>query len=170
MNSFPSDTWAASHSNMVTFTGAEIQEAKSPVLFEKWEFTPDSAGAGRFRGGHGWEFHYRVLQEVTLISVIERTRVAGGFGQRRGHSGTRNRLCIDYPDGQTRELRKATDLKVPAGARVRVWAGGGGGYGDPAERDPEAVRRDVRDGVLSAATARRIYAHALQDRKIAVAS
>lgn len=148
-----------------TLTGAEIQEAKSPVLFEKWEFTPDSAGAGRFRGGHGWEFHYRVLRDVSLISVIERTRVAGGFGQRGGHAGSRNRLCIDYPDGQTRELRKVTDLKVPAGARVRVWAGGGGGYGDPAERDPQAVRRDVRDGVLSAAAAQKIYTHALQGRQ-----
>jgi N-methylhydantoinase B len=141
-----------------TLTGAEIQEAKSPVLFEKWEFTPDSAGAGRFRGGHGWEFSYRALQDVMLISVIERTRVPG-FAQGGGLRGTPNRFRVEYPSGEIRELRKITDLKVPAGTLIHVWCGGGGGYGKPSERDPAAVRRDVRDGVVTREAASRLYPH-----------
>ncbi len=142
-----------------TLTGAEIQEAKSPVLFEKWEFTPDSAGPGRHRGGHGWEFRYKVLQDITLISVVERTRTPG-YAQRGGLSGKPNRFRIEFPSGEVRELRKITDLKAPAGTRIHVWCGGGGGYGDPAQRDVQAVRRDVRDGVVSAEGARRHYPQA----------
>jgi N-methylhydantoinase B len=96
-----------------------------------------------------------------MISVIERTRVPG-FGQAGGKSGLPNHLSVDYPDGRTRELRKITDLKVPAGARVRVRCGGGGGYGPPAERDRDAVLKDLRDGFITLPAARAQYPHAFE--------
>lgn len=138
----------------------ELQEAKTPVHYEKWEITPDSAGPGKHRGGAGWELHYRVLEDSNIISVIERTRIPG-WAQQGGLSGTPNRLEIDFPDGTTRVLRKATDLPIPAGSRLRIYCGGGGGYGPPGERDPEAVRRDLLHGIITLEHARKHYAHAL---------
>jgi N-methylhydantoinase B len=54
-------------------------------------------------------------------------------------------------------VRKATQHPIAAGEKVKIMTGGGGGWGPPSERDPEAVRRDVREGYVSAETARRDY-------------
>ena len=141
-------------------TSPELQEAKTPVRFEKWEITPDSAGPGEYRGGSGWEFHYTVLQDVLLVSTIERTKVPG-WGQRGGLSGQPNRFEIDFPDGRTEVIRKVTDMHVPAGSRLRVYCGGGGGYGLPAARNPEAVKRDLLSGIITIKHAHEFYSHAL---------
>jgi N-methylhydantoinase B len=115
------------HSHMQS---PELLEAKLPVQFEQWEFTPDSAGPGQFRGGSGWQVSYRFLEDVMLISTIERTRVPG-WAQRGGLPGAPNRLEIDFADGHTETLRKVTNRKVPAGSHLRIYLGGGGGYGAP---------------------------------------
>lgn len=139
-----------------SLTECEVQEAKVPVVFERWEFTPDSAGAGKFRGGLGWEFHYRLLEDMTMISVIERTKMPG-WTQRGGQPGATNGLFVDYPDGTTTELTKVTDLKIPKGSRVRVYCGGGGGYGVPATRARNLVEADLRNGLISPEAARDVY-------------
>jgi N-methylhydantoinase B len=142
----------------------ELQEAKAPILFEKWELTPDSGGAGRFRGGSGWELHYRLLEDVMLISTVERTKVPS-WGQRSGLPGLPNRFEIDFADGHTETVLKTTDRPVPAGSRFRVYCGGGGGYGDPAERVPEAVQRDLMNGLVTLDYVRRYHPHALVSRE-----
>jgi N-methylhydantoinase B len=63
------------------------------------------------------------------------------------------------------EKGKVTALKVVAGTLLCAESGGGGGWGDPADRDPELVRRDVRDGIISEAAARREYPHAYADER-----
>jgi N-methylhydantoinase B len=68
-----------------------------------------------------------------------------------------NGVEITSPEGALRQVRKATQHPIAAGERVRIMTGGGGGWGPPAERDPEAVRRDVREGYVSADAARRDY-------------
>lgn len=143
-----------------TLTGVELQEAKGPVRFERWEFTQDSPGPGKFRGGLGWHLHYRAMEELTLISVLERTKVPG-WGQADGLPGLPNQLLLDFPDGRTQEVRKVTDMKIPAGTRVRLYCGGGGGYGMPALRSREAVAQDLRNGVISQEYATKHHPHAL---------
>ena len=138
---------------------AELQEAKWPVLFERWELAPDSAGVGKFRGGMGWDVHWRFLEDVSLVSTIERTREPG-WAQRGGRAGSRNRLNIAFPDGRVEEMRKVTDLRVPKGSVVRIHCGGGGGYGMPSDRDPAAVREDLEQGYLTEAHARAHYPQA----------
>ena len=61
-----------------------------------------------------------------------------------------NGVEITAPDGAVRHVRKATQHPIAAGERVRIMTGGGGGYGPAAERDPEAVRRDVARGLRDA--------------------
>jgi N-methylhydantoinase B len=137
----------------------ELQEAKLPILYEKWEFTADSAGPGKYRGGSGWELHFQTLQDLSLISELERTKVPG-WAQKGGLSGTPNRFEIDFSDGHTESLIKATNRAVSAGSHFRIYCGGGGGYGAPAERDPAAVRRDLLDGLITEQHASTYYPHA----------
>jgi N-methylhydantoinase B len=138
----------------------ELVEAKLPVQFEQWEFTADSGGPGQFRGGSGWQVAYRFLEDVMLISTIERTQVPG-WAQCGGQSGAANRLEIDFPDGHTETLRKVTNRKVPAGSRLRIYLGGGGGYGAPSNRSAAAVRRDLLKGMITMQHARKYYPHAV---------
>jgi N-methylhydantoinase B len=138
----------------------ELQEAKTPVLFEKWEFAPDSGGPGEFRGGSGWDIHVKMLNDASVISTVERTQVPS-WAQKGGLSGAPNRFEVDFPDGHTEALRKVTDKHVPKGSRLRYRAGGGGGYGDPINRAPAAVQSDLLDGMVTVEHARRFYADAL---------
>jgi N-methylhydantoinase B len=138
----------------------ELLEAKLPIQFEQWEFTPDTAGPGEFRGGSGWQVAYRFLVDVMLISIVDRTQVPG-WAQHGGLSGAANRLEIDFADGPTETLRKVTDLKVPAGSRLRIYPGGGGGYGAPTKRAAAAVQRDLLNGMITLQHARKYYPHAV---------
>jgi N-methylhydantoinase B len=138
----------------------ELLEAKLPIQFEQWEFSPDSGGPGQFRGGSGWQVSYRFLENVMLISTIERTQVPG-WAQCGGLSGVPNRLEIDFADGHTETLRKVTNLNVPAGSRLRIYLGGGGGYGAPGNRSAEAVRGDLLNGMITMQHARKYYPHAV---------
>jgi N-methylhydantoinase B len=116
----------------------ELQEAKLPIL--------------------GWELHFLALEDLSVISEMERTKVPG-WAQKGGLSGTPNRFEIDFADGHTESLIKATDRHVPAGSRFRIYCGGGGGYGPPAERNPAAVNRDKLNGLITEAHAREYYPH-----------
>lgn len=142
----------------------ELQEAKLPILYEKWEFTPDSAGPGQFRGGSGWELHFKLHNDLLLVSTLERTRVPS-WGYLGGQSGQPNRFEVDFIDGHTETVMKTTDRKVPAGSRLRIYCGGGGGYGAPGERTREAVQRDLLDGIVSPAHVKKHYPHALSAKQ-----
>jgi N-methylhydantoinase B len=105
---------------------------------------------------------FHMLEDAWLTSALERTRNnpwgLGGGGEARPNS-----LEVVAPDGTSTSLAKATRFPVPKGAVVHLHTGGGGGYGPPAERDPEAVRRDVAEGYVSEAHAREHYPHAFED-------
>ncbi|MET0852380.1 MAG: hydantoinase B/oxoprolinase family protein, partial [Candidatus Rokuibacteriota bacterium] len=116
----------------------------------------DSGGAGRHRGGLGIEREYELLAPAYITFSLER-KVTPPWGLRGGKDGAVNGVEILSPDGSVRHVRKATRHPIAAGERVRIMTGGGGGYGPPAERDPEAVRRDVSEGYVSAEAAQRDY-------------
>lgn len=138
----------------------ELQETKWDfVQIEKWELAADSAGAGQYRGGMGWRVGYRMMRDVGMMTVIERTKEPS-WGQAGGQSGVANRVVLSYPDGRVVATTKVTGLELPQGTRVEVLCGGGGGYGEPAKRSREDVIRDVQLGYLSDAGARETYPHA----------
>jgi N-methylhydantoinase B len=99
---------------------------------------------------------YEFLAPAFITFSLER-KVTPPWGLKGGRDGAVNGVKITAPDGAVRHVRKATQHPIGAGDRVRILTGGGGGYGSPAERDPEAVRRDVREGYVSAEAARRDY-------------
>ncbi len=134
----------------------EIQEALYPVLVECYELAPDSAGAGRHRGGLGVLRRYRILAPTSFTAMMERTKVApwGILGGKDGRAGS---ITVERPGEAPMIANKTTNLALPAGTIITFRTSGGGGFGDPKERDPAAVLNDVRQGYVSAEAARADY-------------
>jgi N-methylhydantoinase B len=143
-----------------TMPPAEILEASYPVLFTEWGLRADSAGAGAHRGGFGAVYEVEVLSpggaDVALLG--ERGRFAP-FGVAGGQPAALNRFVWDTEDGPKEPpmASKVTGLRLANGQRARLETPGGGGWGDPAARAPEAVAQDVRRGLIGAGTAARDY-------------
>lgn len=140
-------------------TPVESLELHLPAIVERYELCPDSAGAGRNRGGWGTWFEFRVKEPETVITArgMERFRfrpwgLAGGRAAR-----LRNSAWVRTADGQERDLGRIDVLRAQPGDVVRFISTGGGGYGDPLTREAEAVEADVRSGLLSAELARQDY-------------
>ncbi len=139
----------------------EMFEIHNPVHIEFHEYWPDSAGAGRWRGGLGVESEFVVQGEnVTAIAfgdgVDEEARAFGLFG---GTAGAINSLSIEAPDGSVRRPQAKEIVRdILPGSRIRQQAGGGGGYGQAPERPLAEVLDDVRNGMVSAENARDLYA------------
>jgi N-methylhydantoinase B len=137
---------------------AEVIESISPVVMHKRELRPGSEGPGRNRGGFGQEMEIGVRSDVpwVLSAMYDRTRcpAQGIQGGSPGAAG-----AVRTADG--RELHPKRQQRMQAGERVVLSLPGGGGYGDPLEREPDLVARDVRDGLVSVERAREVYNVAL---------
>jgi N-methylhydantoinase B len=136
-------------------TPLEVLEMRSGMLFEKVELRTDSAGAGKFRGGAGIQRDIRFVLPGEYLSVIKKTR-SRPWALEGGLEPEPNQVVV-FP-GTEREMRVSTKrVAVEVGDRVSIFSAGGGGHGLPSERDPEAVRRDVAQGIVSVEAARTIY-------------
>jgi N-methylhydantoinase B len=133
---------------------AEVIESISPVVMHRREFRPGSEGPGRYRGGFGQEMEIGVRSPSpwTLSAMYDRTRcpAQGINGGSPGAPGS-----VRTSGG--RDLHPKRQQRIAAGERVVLSLPGGGGYGDPLEREPELVRRDVEDGLVSVERAREAY-------------
>lgn len=138
-------------------TPIEVLEMSFPVRVEYYEITADSGGAGRYRGGSGARRAWRVLGNDSQASIcLERTKSAP-FGLAGGKPGATARIAIETPDGKTRELNSKGGFPAPAGSRILLEVPGSGGYGPPADRDPDQLAEDLKDGYVSAEGAKRDY-------------
>jgi N-methylhydantoinase B len=137
---------------------AEICEQQFTVRIVSTELVPDSCGAGEFRGGLGIRRVYEFLQD-TGDGVCYTEQALEAFapqGIRGGLAGTAASLVVERADGSRHEFTKAR-LAMRTGDRLIITTGGGGGYGDPARRDRQAVLRDLREGKVSERAARDLY-------------
>jgi N-methylhydantoinase B len=140
----------------------EVEESRVPLLVERYELREDSGGAGKFRGGVGVVKEYHALGPTTAISIAERTEATKTAGIDGGKGGLLNE--ITYFPGTARELKRGKHkAELQAGDRVLIRSGGGGGWGNPFERDPEAVLADVIAGYVSRAAAEQDYGVVLSD-------
>jgi N-methylhydantoinase B len=135
---------------------SEVLESTSPLFIEKVEFIQDSGGAGKRRGGLGSRLHTRLLTPATFFSFIERGKTPH-WGIDGGKEGLRNYALIKSKDKGEFEVLKTTGIPLDKGDTIIGTAGGGGGYGDPLERDLEAVRGDVINGYVSIERAKLDY-------------
>jgi N-methylhydantoinase B len=138
-----------------TIPPMEILEAAYPVMFRQWALRPDSAGAGRHRGGLGAVYEIELLEERAEAFLFgERGRFAPQ-GVAGGTPAAMNAFHWEAGDGWHAPplASKMRGIKLERGRAVRLETPGGGGYGRPAERPAKAVARDVALGYLSAAKA-----------------
>mgnify|MGYP006280499895 CR=1 FL=1 len=145
------------HSLWPGFTNVpnEFIEAYFPLRIERYETIPDSGGAGLHRGGNGLSVAYRFLCDGT-ISVHDERWLTYPWGVRGGEPGMRSTKRLVRTDGSSEWLpSKAEGIRVEAGDLLYFNTWGGGGWGDPFERDPALVAADVAKGLVSREGARR---------------
>jgi N-methylhydantoinase B len=145
----------------------ELTEATFPMLIESYELVRDSGGAGKHRGGLGSRMQIRMLSPATLFAFIEKAK-SPHWGIDGGKEGLRNSLVVKPTGKPGIEALKTSGIQMEEGYKVTATAGGGGGYGNPLERDTEKIRRDVINGYISAASARRDYGVAIDPESFEV--
>ena len=135
----------------------EFTETRFPLIVERLALATDSGGAGTHRGGLGYLKEFRVLRDSAFLCVADRA-ILSCWGLRGGKAGAPFRVTVD-PGGPTERVLPGLvdDEPIPAGTLVRVETTGGGGWGDPLEREPELVALDVREGKVTARAARETY-------------
>ena len=137
-------------------TPCEIIELEYPLLMRQYAFVQDSCGAGKFRGGLGLTRDYEILSDETMLQVRSdrvKTRPYGLFG---GGPGTPSANVLN-PGPDERELPSKVMTWLQTGDVYRCQLASGGGWGDPLERDPTLVERDVRNEKISIAFAARVH-------------
>ncbi len=135
----------------------EFSESRFPFIVETLGLAVDSGGAGRFRGGLGYEKHIRMLRDAHFMSIADRSILAC-WGVNGGRAGRPFDVTIE-PDGPNeRQVDALADAEpVRAGETIRIRTTGGGGWGDPLDRPYDAVARDVSWGKVSVAGAESDY-------------
>ena len=126
----------------------EIIEASYPLRFERYGFVPDTGGAGTSRGGLSIVRDIRLLRGEAILQVRSDRRTFLPWGLNGGKNGTPSWNVINPETGGKPVPSKITQT-IKGGDVYRHITGGGGGYGSPLLRDPDAVAEDVRDGKLT---------------------
>ena len=140
----------------LTMPNVEVYEQLYPVRFHRQEFRLDAAGHGAWRGGSGADYEVEILTEATHSFRGEGLNYETGYGINGGGTGASGRMHLRFAEGQERPAPKF-GLETTGPVRFVTQSPGGGGWGDPRERAPERVLRDLRDGIISEETARDVY-------------
>ncbi len=142
------------HTTNTSNLPVEALEIEYPLTLLRYELIEDSGGVGQFRGGMGLRRVYRADQDCRVRVDVARLR-SDNWGLAGG--GTGGRGAIECGPGVA---FNGTGAELRAGQWFAVVSPGAGGYGDPAQRTAEAIRRDLAEGVISPAAARTAYGHA----------
>ncbi len=135
----------------------EVMETKFPdLLAESFGLRERSAGAGKYRGGWGVKYDYRMLSSGEFTIALDRDKYPpyGLFG---GQEGQGSGLVINPGSADERTFARASGISIPADTILSHRTAGGGGYGDPRERDPSSVLDDLLDGFISVDDAQSTY-------------
>ncbi len=147
------------HVNMTNTmnTPVEAAEIRFPLIFLRYEFRRDSGGPGRWRGGCGVERSWRLLGESAVVTVLGERTLTSPWGLAGGLPGAGAEYVVVRSGGREERLPSKATVLLRRGDVLRIRTPGGGGYGDPLERDPAAVARDVADGLVSPEAAAEDY-------------
>lgn len=148
----------ACHVTNVANPPVEVTEMSAPVLVVERALRPDSGGPGQYRGGLGQIYTWKSMAHEALFSWTSQKTAIPPQGLRQGKPGETGRWEIQPATGEAFSLEHAIgNMKLNYGDTVTCLMAGGGGYGDPLLRDPQAVRRDVMRGLVSVDRAREDY-------------
>jgi len=134
----------------------EVTEVEHPLEILAYEFVPDRAGPGKFRGGAPFRRDYRFLEEEGILQVRSDRRDFRPYGLYGGQPGKPSTNFLN-PDTENRPLTSKVTMTIKRGDVFRHELAGAGGWGDPLERDPTLVLKDVRNEKVSAESARHDY-------------
>ena len=137
----------------------EVLETKAPLFIEHYGLRPDTGGPGLHRGGLGVSRAYRFLAESIAAMIVYKTRTRP-WAINGGVSGENNHIILN-PGTDREEHCGGFYRPMVAGDVLENNTGGGGGWGDPFQRDPARVMADVREGYVSVEAARRDYGVAI---------
>ena len=135
---------------------AEVSEIENPVEILASELVTDACGAGRFRGGAPFYRDYRMREEEATVQIRSDRQAHRPYGLYGGRPGSPGAVVLN-PQSEAKTLTSKVTMICRRGDVVRWVLPGGGGWGDPLDRDPERVLRDVRNELVSPAAAERDY-------------
>ena len=145
----------ATHLSNLHITPIEILETEFPCRISRFELVPDTGGAGQWRGGLSLLREYELLQNATVIRRYDKSRFPP-TGLAGGKAGCGARFVIRLGTAQEAPMPSGR-YEMQAGERFLLQSAGGGGYGDPRQRDAAALARDMAEGYVSAAGAKKDY-------------
>ena len=136
---------------------AEINEARNGLYVDRMELNTAPGGEGKYTGGRGIVMDYRVRNDNGFLTAGYTRSKFPAWGVDGGRDGSPNYVEFRPKNGDPQQFSFVSGQVTNTDDVIRVVTGNGGGLGDPKERDPELVRRDVRNGLLAADRAREIY-------------
>lgn len=153
--------------SMLMNVPAERLEIDMPVIVRAFGLVPDSGAPGRYRGGCQVKLDFETLSPGTIVTArgMERFRFRP-WGLAGGMPGSRGNTILHVGTDHEQPLGKIDILHLDPGVRIRVVTPCGGGYGDPLERDPAAVLRDIRRGLVSVKAAGEAYGVVVREGQV----
>jgi N-methylhydantoinase B len=144
--------------SMANFMSIEMSEHRYPLEFAEYAIREDSGGAGRYRGGCGTQYRFKVRSECVVSALGDRVDHVP-FGIAGGNAAAPSTVRFHIRDTEmTPPMRsKIEKQKMLAGDWLEAASPGGGGFGDPATRDLGDVERDLNLGYVSQSTAETVY-------------
>ena len=146
----------------------EVVEANHDLLIERYGFVPDACGPGQYRGGMAIVRDLRVLAEEATVQVRSDRRKFLPYGLQGGKSGTPCTMTVNPGTGEEEVMPSKFLRTFRRGELLHIQLAGGGGWGDPLQRDPEAVLEDVRQEKHSVDYARTGYGVIIDAEKLEV--
>ncbi len=150
----------------LTAPNIETNELDSPHITEYHEFLTDSGGAGKYRGGLGVRYAIRFYDQGPFLAIFGDGVRNPPFGLYGGHPGTTNHLVVNEGTEQQEVLPAKGMRQLKEGDTYSIRSSGGGGWGDPLQRDLAVVLADVRNGYISPEAAETVYGVVIRDGTI----
>jgi N-methylhydantoinase B len=141
-------TATATHLSNLHTTPIEILESEFPCRITRFDLVPDSGGAGQWRGGLALRREYELLEDATVIRRFNKTRFPPK-GLAGGKDGSRARFVVRPGTDAEFETKASTRVDMHAGDRFLLQSAGGGGYGDPRQRNAAALATDMAEGYVT---------------------
>ncbi len=147
----------AIHCNMTNTMNTPVEdiELAMPVRVKRYEFRPNSSGAGEFRGGSGIIRSFEILDESTFTVVADRGKIPP-WGLYGGYDGAKTRVTLER-NGRSINMPVKSSTQLLPGDVISIETAGGGGYGDPRSRAREKIIKDIEEGIISKKEARKSY-------------
>nr|WP_258570856.1 hydantoinase B/oxoprolinase family protein [Flavimaribacter sediminis] len=136
---------------------AEINEARNGLYVDQLRLNMEPGGEGKFTGGRGIVMDYRVRADNGFLTAGYTRSKFPAWGVEGGHDGSPNYVEFRPKEGEPERFAFVSGLATHRDDVIRVVTGNGAGLGDPKERDPDKVRSDVKNGLLSAERALEVY-------------